>query len=55
MINMLYKCDSNLAKTSKELFLHRNTLLYRMEKFHEQTDFDLKDRNDLVLCFLLLK
>ncbi|MGI3100058.1 helix-turn-helix domain-containing protein [Companilactobacillus alimentarius] len=55
MINMLYKCDSNLAKMSKELFLHRNTLLYRMEKFHEQTDFDLKDRNDLVLCFLLLK
>lgn len=28
MINTLYKCDSNLAKTSKMLFLHRNTLLY---------------------------
>ena len=55
MINTLYKCDSNLAKTSKMLFLHRNTLLYRMEKFHEQTGFDLKDRDDLVLCFLLLK
>ena len=55
MINTLYKCDSNLAKTSKMLFLHRNTLLYRMEKFHEQTGFDLKNRDDLVLCFLLLK
>lgn len=55
MINALYKCDSNLTKTAKELFLHRNTLLYRMEKFHEQTGFDLKDRDDLVLCFLLLK
>ncbi len=55
MINTLYECDSNLAKTSKMLFLHRNTLLYRIEKFYEQTGFDLKDRNDLVLCFLLLK
>lgn len=51
MINTLYKCDSNLAKTSKMLFLHRNTLLYRMEKFHEQTGFDLKDRDDLVYAF----
>ncbi|MFC6176868.1 helix-turn-helix domain-containing protein [Companilactobacillus huachuanensis] len=55
MIDALYRCDSNLAKTSKMLFLHRNTLLYRIEKFYEQTGFDLKDRDDLVLCFLLLK
>lgn len=55
MIDTLYRCDSNLAKTSKALFLHRNTLLYRIEKFYEQTGFDLKNRDDLVLCFLLLK
>lgn len=55
MIETLYHFDSNLAKTSKTLFLHRNTLLYRIEKFYDQTGFDLKNRDDLVLCFLLLK
>jgi len=55
MINTLYRCDSNVAKASKLLFLHRNTLQYRIEKFFELTGFDLKNHDDLALCFLLLK
>ncbi|MFC6177674.1 helix-turn-helix domain-containing protein [Companilactobacillus huachuanensis] len=55
MINTLYECDSNMAKASKLLFVHRNTLQYRIEKFYETTGFDLKNHEDLALCFLLLK
>lgn len=55
MINVLYDCDSNITKASKQLFLHRNTLEYRIDKFFDVTGFNLKNHDDLILCFLLLK
>ncbi|MGQ2375418.1 helix-turn-helix domain-containing protein [Companilactobacillus zhachilii] len=55
MINVLYDCDSNITKASKLLYLHRNTLEYRIDKFFDVTGFNLKNHDDLILCFLLLK
>lgn len=50
----LWKNLGNISSTAKSLFLHRNTLKYRIEKFQEQSGFNLKEANDLLFCYLLL-
>ncbi len=41
----------NISKTSSSLFLHRNTLIYRLEKIKELLDLDLKDFKDAMVIF----
>lgn len=40
--------DLNLSETSRTLFLHRNTLMYRLDKIKRITGLDLKDFSDAV-------
>lgn len=37
--------DCNLIQTAKALYIHRNTLVYRMERIREITGHDLSDMN----------
>ncbi|WP_261806649.1 PucR family transcriptional regulator [Lapidilactobacillus luobeiensis] len=50
----LYQSAGNLSSAAKKLFLHRNTLQYRLERFYEATNLNLKQMDDLVLCYLLI-
>ena len=56
--NLLYtgvnfiKNNLNISKTSSSLFLHRNTLIYRLEKIKELLDLDLKDFKDAMVFYL---
>ena len=34
--------SGNISSTAKDLFMHRNTLHYRLEKFFEQTGLSFK-------------
>ncbi|WP_170924909.1 PucR family transcriptional regulator [Candidatus Enterococcus clewellii] len=54
IIQTLWTNQGNLSSTAKELFMHRNTLQYRLEKFQENTGMQLKNTDDLILCYLLL-
>lgn len=54
VIIALYQNAGNLSSAAKQLFIHRNTLQYRLEKFHEATNLNLKNMDDLVLCYLLI-
>lgn len=54
IINALWKNQGNISSAAKELFMHRNTLHYRLEKFYEQTGLSLKKMDDLIFCYLLL-
>lgn len=45
-IDTLFEHDLNLTDTAKHLFIHRNTLLYRIEKIVKLTGFDLKKFSD---------
>lgn len=54
ILQSLWRNQGNVSSTSKELFLHRNTLLYRLEKFQEATKLDVKNMDDLMLCHLLI-
>jgi len=44
----------NIANTAKALFIHRNTLLFRLEKFREATALDPShDLNHAILCKII--
>lgn len=42
MIKLFLENNSNVSLTAKELFLHRNSLQYRIDKFMEHTSIDIK-------------
>ena len=48
-IDMFFKCGLNLSEASKELYIHRNTLIYRIEKIQKYTGFDIRNFNEAVI------
>ncbi len=53
VITSLYEHLGNLTATAKALYIHRNTLQYRLDKFQQATGFALRQMDDLVLCALV--
>lgn len=54
LIQALWQSQGNISVAAKQLFIHRNTLQYRMERFNETTGLSLKNMNELLLCYLLI-
>ncbi|WP_408009478.1 PucR family transcriptional regulator [Pseudalkalibacillus sp. A8] len=53
-VNTLLDCNLNHTLAAKKLFIHRNSLQYRMEKFTDLTGLDPKTFEDAVTIYLLL-
>ncbi len=49
-IKALFHNQLNLADTAKDLYIHRNTLVYRLEKIEKLTGLDLRKFDDAVCC-----
>lgn len=47
IIEALTANDLNVSKTAEDLFIHRNTLIYRLDKIKETVGLDPKKANDL--------
>ncbi len=47
------KADLNASKASKELYMHRNTLNYRLDHFTEKTHLDIKSFTVAFAIYLL--
>lgn len=45
----LFKCHLNVSEASRKLYLHRNTLLYRLEKIKNLTGLDVKKFEEAVI------
>ncbi len=45
--------DLNISETSRQLFIHRNTLMYRIERILKMTGLDIRNFND-ALCIRLI-
>ncbi|SDK65293.1 helix-turn-helix domain-containing protein [Alkalibacterium thalassium] len=54
LIQALWQSQGNISVAAKQLFIHRNTLQYRMDRFNESTGLSLKNMNELLLCYLLI-
>lgn len=48
-IDVFFKLDLNLSEASKELYVHRNTLIYRLDKIQKYTGYDIRKFNDAAL------
>lgn len=52
-INAFFKNNLNISETSRNAFLHRNTLLYRIEKIYKITGLNIRNFED-AMSFKLL-
>ena len=54
LIEALWQERGTLTKAATRLFIHRNTLQYRIDRFGQLTGLALKNMDDLTLCHFLL-
>ena len=54
-IEMFFKKDLNLSDTARQLYIHRNTLVYRLDKVQRQIGLDLRNFEDAVTFKMLLE
>ena len=45
-VRAFFRNDLNLSTTARQLFIHRNTLIYRLDKIRKETGFDLRHFQD---------
>ena len=48
-IQRFFENNLNVSETSRKLFVHRNTLVYRLEKFKKITGLDLREFEDAIV------
>jgi PucR family transcriptional regulator, purine catabolism regulatory protein len=54
-LNGFFAANGNLAKAASDLNVHRNTLVYRLERIAELTDMNLDDPDNRLILHLALK
>mgnify|MGYP000862780960 CR=1 FL=1 len=54
LIEALWQEHGTLTKAATRLFIHRNTLQYRIDRFGQLTGLSLKNMDALTLCHFLL-
>lgn len=50
-----FELNCNVSETAKKLYIHRNTLLYRLDRFKQETDLDVRLFNHAVLVKIALQ
>lgn len=53
-LDAFFAMDCNVSETAKRLFIHRNTLLYRLDKLKQEAGLDVRSFNDAILVRLLM-
>jgi purine catabolism regulator len=54
-LNGFFEANGNLAKAAEDLKVHRNTLVYRLERIAELTNLNLDDADNRLILHLALK
>ena len=47
-IQRFFENNLNVSETSRQLFIHRNTLVYRLDKIQKNTNLDLRNFEDAI-------
>ena len=53
-VDRFFENNLNLSETARQLYIHRNTLVYRLDKIQKMTGLDLRQFCDAVLCKILM-
>ena len=54
LLDELFRQNLNISRTAKELFMHRNTLIYRLDKIRKSTGLDATSFDDAVTLRMIL-
>ena len=54
-LEIYLECAGNLTKTSERLFVHRNTLIQRLERLQSLCDIDLQERSNWLTLQVAIK
>lgn len=54
IIRGFFRNNLNTSASAHYLYLHRNTLINKLDKFHEYTGFDIRKFEDAVIIYQLL-
>ena len=54
LLKIYFETNGSLSETSDKLFIHKNTLQYKLKKLYEQTGHDPRVMTDSVLFYLAL-
>ena len=54
-VSVFFRNDLNLTAASKQLFIHRNTLNYRLDKIRKDTGLDLRHFQDAVVFRIVIE
>lgn len=53
-IKTYIECNSNATYAAKQLYIHRNSLQYRIDKFSERTGLDIRNFRHALTAYLIL-
>ncbi len=53
-IEKFIACNLNVSETAKQLYMHRNSLQYRLDKFTEKTGLDIRQFHPAMAVYLAL-
>src|SRR5690625_870858 len=54
-INVFFDNNLNISKTANCLYIHRNTLIYRLDRIQEETGYDPRNLNEAIILYLACK
>lgn len=55
VLQIYYSNDMSLKKTSEDLYIHKNTLQYKLEKISQKSGLNPRSFNDSVILYLAIK
>lgn len=53
-LETFFSLDCNVSETAKRLFIHRNTLVYRLDKIKQEIGYDVRQFKSAIIVQLLL-
>ncbi len=53
-VNKFFENNLNVSETSRQLYIHRNTLVYRLDKLLKMTGLDLRNFDDAIIFKIML-
>src|SRR5690606_546891 len=54
-VKVYLESNQNMSEAARKLYLHRNTLIQRLDKFYLRTGFDCRNFVDAYIIYTLLK
>lgn len=54
IVRTFLECDMNTSKASNALFMHRNTLMYKIDNFISITGYDIKKFQDAFIIYHII-